>query len=165
MKRCVAFALVLLVAGIAGGASSATAATDPPPVVIALTPTRTSGSPAGPPTVTVSGTATVPDGALLAWEVTLPRCSDLACYKQGLVKVKGGAFSKKVRIPQTIMAAGSPADVWVAFQTITGTSHPQPRSVVKAYGASGERITGTQVTGDSIRRAEVTVQLPDEGGL
>lgn len=54
----------------------------------------------------------------------------------------------------------------MGFQTIVGTSKHQPKAVIKAYGKMGENMTGAQVTDDAgLRRAELTVNLPDEGGL
>lgn len=162
MKRLAA----IVAFGVVLAAIPAAAQTPPPPVEIGVNATRTKGGPDGGPTITINGTANLPDGALVSYEVSLPRCAALKCVKDGTIPVKGGTFTKTVKIPWTIESAASPAEVWVAFQTVVGTSKHQPKAVIKAYGKAGENMTGDQVVdAGGLHRAEVTVDLPDEGSL
>lgn len=100
--------------------------------------------------IVANGIATVPDGALIAFEVSGPEdCTD--CRADGRVPVMGEEFSFSINI-----AAWTDGEytVWAAFQpVIDGGS--QPQEVIDRYGESGEHITGDTVEEDGLTWVEV----------
>jgi hypothetical protein len=101
--------------------------------------------------VSVIGTATVPDGALIAYELLH---LDEFEVTEGHAEVSDGGFEFIADL------AGWPAgevEVWVAFQTILGTAE-QPQEVIDLYGEMGENISGPQAdtVGDITRVDAVT---------
>lgn len=104
-------------------------------------------------TLTVSGTATVPDGALIAWEAgdaLTNKPGGQMAFEDGTALVTGGAFTFDVNVE----GWPSAIKVWVAFQTILGTSTKQPPEVVALYGEQGELMEGDTVTSGTLKRVE-----------
>lgn len=103
--------------------------------------------------LTVSGTATVPDGALIAWEAgdALTNKPDgQMAFEDGTALVTDGAFTFDVNVE----GWPSAIKVWVAFQAILGTSTKQPPEVVALYGEQGELMEGDTVTSGILKRVE-----------
>lgn len=101
--------------------------------------------------LSVSGTATVPDGSLIAWEagdaLTNKPDGEMA-FEDGISLVTEGGFTFDVNVkgwPSTIK-------VWVAFQTILGTSTNQPPDVVALYGEQGELMEGDTIMSGTLKR-------------
>lgn len=124
----------------------------PPPVNLTMKPTINDNI------LTVDGTANLPDGALLAYEIRhegLPTRTDVPIEKmfsEGNVEVIDGIW----RISTDL--SGWPSgeiEIWVAFQTILKGAE-QPKEILEKYGELGENITGPQSvkTGD-LKRAEI----------
>lgn len=116
-------------------------------VVVTISSATRSGS-----TISVSGTATVPDGAYVAYEVVPTRGG--TAMREGAARIKDGKYSFTAN-------AGSfpsgPVEVWVAFVTVLGGptyDAKQPVSVLEFYGSMGENITGPNVTPGLLRLVE-----------
>lgn len=154
MKTTVAALAALLLAGCAPGPTADPVAPAGPtadPVAVTVT-----AAPAAAGTLELSGTATVPDGALIVYEVTQFPSDDLADDRlaEGSAPVKGGRYTAAVDVAD--FHSGQ-ADVWVAFQTIG-----QPDEVTELYGDEGQQITGDVSEAGNLRRVEATtsVDLP-----
>jgi hypothetical protein len=135
----------------ARGADAATTAQTARPVELTLSP-RLSGR-----RLYIEGTATVPDGALIAFEVT-PVDPGVETV-EGTTAVRDSAFSEVVEL--TGWPPGE-MEVWVAFQTILGTDASQPDHILELYGPMGERMVGAQVQqAGTLRRVETarTIRL------
>lgn len=113
----------------------------------------------------ISGTATVPDGALIAYEITDSAWREggfdedgnpLGQWIEGNVPVESGTYSTKVNTNE--MSPGE-IEIWLAFQTILSGAE-QPPEIVELYGSMGESITGPDVieTG-GMKRVETTVTV------
>jgi hypothetical protein len=124
--------------------------------------------------IVIEGTTDLPDGALIAYEVThdaFGTSDDLQdstwdLFADGSVPVQGGRYS--VNVPVAGWPSGR-VTVWVAFQTVLGATidgqpaDGQPADVIERYGNMGENLTGSNVSesGDSKRvELEQTIQLP-----
>ncbi len=144
MKTTVAALAALLLAGCAPAGPTVD------PVAVTVTAAPAAG------TLELSGTATVPDGALIVYEVTQFPSDDLADDRlaEGSAPVKGGRYTAAVDVAD--FHSGQ-AEVWVAFQTIG-----QPDEVTALYGDEGQQITGDVSEAGNLRRVEVTtsVDLP-----
>jgi peptidoglycan hydrolase-like protein with peptidoglycan-binding domain len=139
-----------------GQAAPAQPAPTPPPatpttrgtdVIVTIDTARRSGS-----TISVTGTATVPDGAFVAYEL-VPTRGGLS-VKEGAARVQGERFSFDANVSG--FPSGS-VEVWVAFVTILGGptyDATQPRAVLDLYGNMGEKITGPNVTPGLLRLVE-----------
>jgi len=117
-------------------------------VIVTIDTARRSGS-----TISVSGTATVPDGAFVAYEV-IPTLGGMS-MKEGAARVQGGRFSFDANVSGF---PSGPIEVWVAFVTILGGptyDATQPSSVLDLYGSMGQNITGPNVTPGLLRLVEV----------
>ena len=92
--------------------------------------------------LTVQGTATVPDGALVAYEVgdpTLDAAGDEDAFVIGEAVVNDKSFAFEVPIEGW---SGESVNVWVAFQTLLGGQAQQPAEVIELYGTMGEHMKG-----------------------
>jgi hypothetical protein len=135
----------------ADAATTAQAAQTARPVELTLSP-RLSGR-----RLYIEGTATVPDGALIAFEVT-PVDPGVETV-EGTTAVRDSAFSEVVEL--TGWPPGE-MEVWVAFQTILGSNGSQPDRVLELYGPMGKRVVGAQVQQvGTLRRVETarTIRL------
>lgn len=90
--------------------------------------------------VEVSGRATVPDGALIAYEVR--HLEQFDHWEEGQFTVTDESYSGQIDVAD--FPAGE-VEVWVAFQTILGTTVEQPPEVIELYGEMGEHLTGPNV--------------------
>lgn len=116
--------------------------------------------------VLIEGFTNLPDGALIAYEVEhdqfgkghvpllgsrsnsgeerrAAQKTSLTWKHEGQLPVKAGHFIQALDVKD--WPAGR-IKVWVAFQTILGTSVEQPAEVIARYGEMGERIEGNQAT-------------------
>jgi hypothetical protein len=103
-------------------------------------------------TISVSGTATVPDGAFIAYEVVPAR--DGFPIREGAARVQGERFTFNANIAGF---PSGPVEVWVAFVTILGGptyDATQPSGVLDLYGGMGQNITGPNVTPGALRLVE-----------
>lgn len=106
-------------------------------------------------TLVVVGGATVPDGALVSWEVThqLHR----SFKEHGTAEVEAGAF--RFTLDAGTWPAGS-VQLWLGFQTVLSSTVQQPQHVTARYGHRGEHLTGEQVVEAGVlRRAEMTLDV------
>lgn len=165
-KNLVAFAgLVVAVVVIVAGIAIAVAVTqsdsddvEPLPTPVPTeTPELTStdvelsidGSFIGP-RLNVRGTATVPNGAYVVYQLNGPEgCTD--CEATGRVNVQNGEFA--VSIDVSAWGAGE-IRMWAAFQ-MPLVNAEQPTHVVELYGEDGGQMTGDTVVVDGITRVEV----------
>lgn len=103
--------------------------------------------------LTVAGQATVPDGALVSWQVA--HALHPSFREDGTAEVAGGRFTV------TLDTSGWPPgalEVWLGFQTVPATGARQPEVVIARYGHKGERMTGDQVVNAGVlRRAECVI--------
>jgi len=107
--------------------------------------------------VSVQGTASVPDGALISYEVGdafVDAADGYPAISDGTVPVSGGRFFFEVDISDfpTSMRV---VPIWIGFQMIG-----QPKYVINLYGENGEKMLGQQVVkaGNS-RRAELGISV------
>ncbi len=114
-------------------------------------------------TISVDGTTDLPDGALIAYEVTLDNSAEdaeiLDLFDTGTASVSDGTFLFDVPIDS--WPAGD-VTIWVTFQTVVA-GDSQPASVLEKYGDSGERMGGPNVTGaGDLKRVELeqTIAIP-----
>lgn len=171
MRRAALVLVVGLVVASCGGGGDDSASTDQQSttvdiaapsteVVVEVTPTVRAG------VIEVTGTATVPNGALMVWEVshaellTNPDLCPLSpsgpdpCFADGTAEVTDGEYT--FTVPG--IAPGE-VEVWVAFQMVLGTAE-QPQEVIDLYGENGENMTGPDVTViDPITRSETTANV------
>lgn len=104
-------------------------------------------------TLRVDGRATVPDGAMMSWQVT--HALHPSFCEDGVAEVTDGRFTFTV---DTGEWPHGDVEVWVAFQTVPMTGASQPDAVIARYGRKGEHITGDQVVDAGVlRRAELVV--------
>lgn len=104
-------------------------------------------------TLVVNGHATVPDGALVSWEITHTRRWDV--QEDGTSAVEGGQFGFTLDAHDW---PKGPVEVWLGFQTILGASVHQPEHVIAVYGHNGEHMIGDQVVDTGARRrAEIVL--------
>ncbi len=134
----------------------------PDPVAITLAATLVGSQ------VNLSGTATVPDGAKVSYELRHPSLTDpavcqvagVSCLAVGAVPVTAGQWSA------TVDMAGWPAgtvSVWAGFQMNIGMEEGQPTEIIELYGEHGERIEGEsviQVGEDRHAEARTTIEVP-----
>lgn len=101
----------------------------------------------------VDGRATVPEGALVSWEVV--HALHPSFREEGTAEVAGGRFTI------TLDTGGWPPgelEVWLGFQTVPATGARQPDAVLARYGHQGERMVGDQVVDAGVlRRAECVI--------
>lgn len=101
----------------------------------------------------VDGRATVPDGALVSWQVT--HALHPSFREDGAAEVTGGRFTV------TLDTSGWPPgelEVWLGFQTVPATGARQPDAVIARFGHKGERMAGDQVVDAGVlRRAECLI--------
>jgi hypothetical protein len=113
-------------------------------------------------TLTVLGTATVLDGALIAWEAgsaLQDKPDGRPAFARGHAEVRDGAFKFVVNVkgwPKVLK-------VWVAFQTMLSEPVRQPAEVLALYGEQGELIEGDTVTAGILHRVEKEILVSDEG--
>ncbi len=102
----------------------------------------------GGDTLTVSGTATVPDGALVVYKVTSPDGNEV---HEGGAKVMDGKFSFDV--DTSVMPKGD-IQVWLAFQmtSMRRFDAEQPREIIELYGQMGEKMAGNTVNARGMTR-------------
>ena len=114
--------------------------------------------------IVVEGTTDLPDGALIAYEVThddfATSDATMDLFADGTVPVDGGSYSVTTPVPDW-----PPGDVtvWVAFQTLLASD--QPADVVERYGVMGEHLSGSNITeSGGLKRVELerTISLTDE---
>jgi hypothetical protein len=116
-------------------------------VVVTIASATRSGS-----TISVNGTATVPDGAYVAYEVVPARGG--TAMREGAARVKDGKYSFTANVGSF---PSGPVEVWVAFVTVLGGptyDAKQPASVLELYGNMGQNITGPNVTPGLLRLVE-----------
>ena len=93
------------------------------------------------------GTTNLPDGVLLAYEVSLPETllEEEYFWEEGRLTIKDGKYSGKI---SNVPEGKGKAEIWVAFQTILGTDveDKQPQGVMDKYGELGEKMKGDNVT-------------------
>lgn len=115
-------------------------------------------------TVSIEGTATVPDGALVFYEVATETCGEqdleVECSTGGSLVVADGRFNGEV---DTSDFPSGDGEVWVGFQLIG--DEDQPEAVVDIYGPMGESISGPDVVEISprFRRVEATQAVTIHG--
>lgn len=106
-------------------------------------------------TLVVVGSATVPDGALVSWEVTHQLHPSFT--EHGTAEVAAGVF--EFTLDAVTWPRGS-VRLWLGFQTVLSSTVQQPRHVIDRYGQKGEHITGDQVAEAGVlRRAEMVVEV------
>jgi hypothetical protein len=91
---------------------------------------------------TVGGTASMPDGAVLAYSVS--SAADPYRSVDGTTTVHDGVFSFSADISSL-----SPGPTSAYLQFGIGWGVDQPPNVILVYGPGGERMTGDQVFSDS----------------
>ncbi len=134
----------------------------PDPVAITLAATLAGDQ------VMLSGTATVPDGAKVSYELRHPSLTDpavcqvagVSCLAVGAVPVAAGQWSATVDM--TGWPAGT-VSVWAGFQMDIGMEEGQPTEIIELYGENGERITGEsviQVGEERHAEARTSIDLP-----
>jgi hypothetical protein len=148
MKTTVAALAALLLAGCAPAGPTVD------PVAVTVTAVQV-----GAGALEISGTATVPDGALIYYDVTqvLPGDDIPVRGTSGDTPVKGGQYRVVVAADDAAEwdeLRPGPADVWVAFQTIG-----QPDEVTALYGDEGQQITGDVSEAGNLRRVEATTSV------
>ena len=115
----------------------------------------------------LSGETDLPTGTLIAYEVqhegfiSQPVTEKPQLFEDGELPVVDGRYKGSVSL-----AGWRPGrvTVWVAFQTILGTSVKQPDEVIAKFGKMGENLTGANVTtaggsAASIKRVQVTREI------
>jgi hypothetical protein len=108
----------------------------------------------------LAGTTDLPDGSLIAYEVT--HAVVAVGREDGTMLVTGGRFQRSVDL-----ASWPPGriEAWVAFQTILGTTVHQPPAVLQRFGQMGERLRGANVTKTGeLRRVEQEQTFTLSGG-
>jgi len=108
--------------------------------------------------VIFEGTTDLPDGALIAYEVSRDYGDEEwpanPWATEGTVAVKRGAYRGRVE-----NAPEGTIKVWVAFQTILG-AETQPADVLETFGEMGEHLTGENVTeAGGLKRVELTATV------
>lgn len=121
----------------------------------------------------VQGTTSLPDGALISYEVT-GRGKNTSNYPgvqglddspgfvfEGTVPVKDGRYRGAVDFSHLPgQEAVEKIGVWVAFQTLLGASAKQPDAIVEEFGQMGEKLTGSNVTkAGALKRVELTATV------
>ncbi|MCK0471306.1 Ltp family lipoprotein [Halalkalibacter sp. APA_J-10(15)] len=101
------------------------------------------------------GETNLPDRTLIAYEIWLDE--DFDHIVEGSIEVKDGNYKEEVSIGDW---PDGEIVVWVAFQTILGTSVHQPDEIIEVFGEMGENIEGDSVseTGD-MKRVELEETL------
>lgn len=101
----------------------------------------------------VEGRATVPNGAVISWQVA--HALHPSFYEDGVAEVADGRFAFTLDTSQWPRGG---VELWVAFQTVPATGDRQPDAVVSRYGRAGEHMTGDQVVDVGVlRRAELRI--------
>lgn len=101
----------------------------------------------------VQGQATVPDGAVISWQVT--HALHPSFCEDGVAEVADGRFAFTLDTSQWPRGG---VELWVAFQTVPATGDRQPDAVFARYGRTGEHMTGDQVVDVGVlRRAELRI--------
>jgi hypothetical protein len=78
-------------------------------------------------------------------------------FADGHIPVRDGRFTHSLDL--SAWPTGQ-VEVWLAFQTILGTSVKQPDAVVARFGEMGEHLTGPNVsTSGGMKRVEVQGNL------
>ena len=98
-------------------------------------------------TLTIDGEITVPDGALLTYQILYSnedwtKTVLIEPRDQGPIEVTDNKFEKEIDISE--IPDGEEFSVWVAFDAISQTSFTQPQEIKDLYGELGEKITGSQ---------------------
>ncbi len=108
--------------------------------------------------LTISGAATVPDGAIICYEVTASDRVVLGNFARGGIKVDDGSYLAAIDISEF---EPSELQVWAAFQTVMASSSgKQPPEIIEQYGEAGEKMTGEQVVkSGALYRVEKTKYL------
>ncbi len=97
----------------------------------------------------VEGTITVPDGALVKYEITGPEDCD-ECFAEGRVPVSDQAF----RLSRDVSAwPDGTYEIRTSFQTVLN-GETQPGRIIELYGETGERMTGDTIEEDGYTRVE-----------
>ncbi len=121
-----------------------------PPIETRVTATAVSDS----RTARVSGTANLPDGAVLAVSV-FPADPSATITSDGQATVRDGRFAWTTDV--SAFPPG-PAEAYLSFGIGWGVDEPLP--VVLTYGLYGERLAGDQVWSDSgDRQLETSVPV------
>lgn len=107
----------------------------------------------------VFGTANLPDGALVSYEISHEKFS-VDFFKEGTIEVQNGKYEFSINVKK--WPSGN-IKVWVGFQTILG-AEKQPQKVIDSYGEMGEKIPDPSAIelGGSFKRVEkeLTVLKP-----
>ncbi|MGJ9460326.1 hypothetical protein [Oceanobacillus sp. CF4.6] len=101
-------------------------------------------------TLTVSGETNLPNGTLLTYEVS--HLDDFEKYSTGEIEVIDGDYHTEIDISDW---PEGDINVWLAFQTILGTTVEQPKEVIEKYGEMGENLEGDNVTDGDMKRIEL----------
>ncbi len=129
--------------------STPTASTGVQPVEVTLSAERSGED------IVISGTATVPDGALICYEVVHDYGDEPwpaePYFTEGNIEVQNGRYS--ARVPGVPPGSN---EVWVAFQTIVSGAD-QPAWVADTYGELGEKMKGDVTQSGNMTRVEKTV--------
>jgi hypothetical protein len=149
-----AFKVTLLTIGIVLPVVFDSLAADPPEVKILANATIQKDK------LVVEGMVTVPDGALLSYEITDAKFRSGSGLTGktlgGNILVKGKSFNKSFPLNQ--FSRGE-IEVWLGFQTITGPEK-QPKEVIDLYGELGEKLKGSQVTtAGNLKRVELALRV------
>ena len=105
----------------------------------------------------IRGTGSLPDGALLIYEVRHEALATSAfdanqLFIEGVLTVESGTFSADLDLGDW---PGGSIEVWVAFETVITSEITQPDEVIATYGPMGEYMVGPQVvTLGPLKRAE-----------
>lgn len=103
----------------------------------------------------IGGVATVPDGALISYELEGPEDCPEDCHVEGRTPVRDGEYS--VSIDVSGWGDGN-YEVYAAFITNMADA-TQPDAVLELYGESGESMTGDTVVRDGVTIVEEAMTL------
>lgn len=91
--------------------------------------------------LTISGQATVPDGALLDYAIEQIEWDGAVLSDKAAVS--DGEYSAEIDLAEFGFEPGK-INVWVAFMPLSDAG--QPEEVIALFGSAGENLTGRQVT-------------------
>lgn len=134
------------------GDGAVTTETEATTVALTLEAERAGGA------VVLTGTTDLPDGALLAYEVSRDYGDEALpadpWWQEGTLAVEGGAYRAEIAD-----APRGTIEAWVAFQTILGEG-TQPADVLETFGEAGERLSGENVSeAGGLKRVELTATV------
>lgn len=109
-------------------------------------------------TLRISGSTNLPDDTLIAFEVT--HDDEFELFEEGHIAVENGKYQTELDLSDW---PSGEIRVWVAFQTILGTSVHQPDFVIEQFGEMGENIEGENVTeAGGMKRVELESTVTKE---